>query len=213
MRRPNDFYETPPWQTRALMCHQPIVGRILEPCVGDGSIARLLHGATAPITNDIDPAREATYHYSAADPGLYRAIERDYGGVDWVITNPPYAMPLCRDIVKLAVEHALVGVAMLLRISFREPTAHLNPRGPFLVAHPPHRLLTLPRHSYTGNGKSDSATTEWVIWYTQPTRWRGLAAIQSLYNADVEFSEQLGDLLVDQKAHPEIRTHGSDLAQ
>jgi hypothetical protein len=189
MRRTNDFYETPPWQTRALLHHQPIYGSILEPCVGDGSIARVLRQGMT-ITNDIDPARPAHYHFSAADPKLYEAIGRDYGSVDWVITNPPYAMPLCRDIVALAVQHATIGVAMLLRISFREPTAKINPRGPFLVANPPHRLLTLPRHSYIGNGKSDSATTEWVVWLKQPWRFRDFAPIQSLYNADVNFSDR-----------------------
>ena len=43
MRRSNDFYQTPAWATRALLArHTPITGVILEPCVGDGSIAREL---------------------------------------------------------------------------------------------------------------------------------------------------------------------------
>lgn len=180
MRHEHDFYETAQWQTKALVANQRIDGQVLEPCVGDSSIATFFHGC---ITNDIDSKREADYSYDAASPALYDHIEQDYGQVDWVVTNPPFSMPLCRDIVALAVERARVGVAMMLRISFREPTAKINPRGPFLAAHPISRLLTLPRYSFTGNGKSDSATTEWVIWIKDPLYNSGLP-ILSLYGAD-----------------------------
>jgi hypothetical protein len=176
-RRTNDFYETPPWMTRALLHHVPeIAGTILEPCAGDLSIEAVLSSESMAslnspgaqsvtlITNDIDPNRVAEFHLDAADPELYRQIAHRYGGVDWVITNPPYQMPLCTNIVSLAVRHARVGVAMMLRISFKEPTAKVNPRGPWLEAHPITRELVMPRHSFTGNGKSDSCTTAWMIW-------------------------------------------------
>lgn len=86
---------------------------------------------------------------------------------------------LVHRIVRLAVEHAGVGVAMMLRLSFKEPTATgtrarrltsgiLVPaspaRGPWLEAHPLTRELVMPRYSFTGNGKSDSVTTAWMIW-------------------------------------------------
>lgn len=179
-RREKDFYETPPWMTRALLAHVPeISGTILEPCCGDLSIEAVLSseafGALSPtvagesfsvrlITNDIDPQRPAEYHYDASDEELYRRIAHDYGGVDWVITNPPYQMPLCTRIVSLAERHARIGIAMMLRISFKEPTAKVNPRGPWLDAHPMARELVMPRHSFTDNGKSDSCTTAWMIW-------------------------------------------------
>lgn len=187
-RRRLDLYETAPWQTKALLAEQPIGGVVLEPCVGDGSIARVLGQLSSTIrvvTNDLDSAKQADYHYSAADPALYDAI----GDVDWVITNPPYKMPVCTDIVRLAVVRARVGVAMMLRISFREPTAKVNPRGPFLKAHPIARLLTLPRYSFTGNGKSDSTTTEWAIWLKRGAPGWDRPAILSLYNADVTWTD------------------------
>ena len=181
MRRARDFYETAEWQIRALLAHQAIAGTILEPCVGDGSIARVLADVDGVhvVTNDVDPARPAACHCDAATADLYRAV----GPVDWVITNPPYRMPACTAIVARAVEHARVGVAMMLRISFREPTAKVHPRGPFLQAHPISRLLTLPRCSFTGNGKTDSATTEWAIWLTRPLR-ANEPPVLSLYGAD-----------------------------
>lgn len=197
MRHANDFYETAPWQTLALLANQPISGVVLEPCAGDGSIAHLLKehigsqfftgrstGRSAVITNDLDHVRDADFHLDARGDALYEAA----GGVDWVVTNPPYGMPDCRDIVAAAVKHARVGVAMMLRISFREPTAKINPRGPFLHANQPSRLLTLPRYSFTGNGKSDSATTEWVIWLKSGSPGLELPPILSLYNADVLYA-------------------------
>jgi hypothetical protein len=74
-----------------------------------------------------------------------------------------------------------VGVAMMLRLSFEEPTAHVNPRGPFLEANPLTRKLVMPRYSFTGNGNSDSVTTAWMIWSKVPLSG---APMLSLYRAD-----------------------------
>lgn len=190
-RRPHDFYETVPWQTRALLHHQPISGLVLECCSGDHSIAKVLcgEGGLDVITNDIDPTREADHHYDAANSKLYGHVKVHHGQLpDWAITNPPYKMPLCTRIVENALMHAQVGVAMMVRISFREPTAHINPRGPFLEAFPISRALTLPRHSFTGNGKSDTTTTEWLIWLADSS---SLPPLLSLYRADEVFAEPI----------------------
>ena len=186
-RRSMDAYFTAPWQTRALLHHQPISGLVLECCSGDQSIAKELRAAgLTAITNDVDRKRKADFHFDAADPRLYLTVETWAGrSIDWIITNPPYKMPLCTAIVENALNHAQQGVAMMVRISFREPTAHINPRGPFLEANPISRALTLPRHSFTGNKRSDMATTEWLIWTAEPTH---LPPLLSLYRADERFS-------------------------
>ena len=198
-RRTNDAYYTPAWQTRALLAHQEISGTVLEPCAGDMSIAREIQDAqwrafnsmarplppSALATNDVNGS--ANFSLDASSPELYQ--KTDCGGVgpiDWVITNPPYKMPLCLGIVKQAVAFARVGVAMLLRISFAEPT---KLRGPWLQANPVSRRLTLPRHSYTGNGSTDSATTEWYIWLKRPLR-ADEPPILSLYDADRRYAEE-----------------------
>ena len=166
MRHRHDFYATPAWQTRALLHHQPDIGGIvLDPCVGNGAIASVLsRPGTTMLTNDWDQTHEAEWHLDASGPDLYALA----GPVDWVVTNPPYTMPLCLDIVARAVREARVGVAMLLRITFREPTRHRFPRGPWLAAHPVSRVLTLPRYSYTQDGRTDSVTTEWCVWVRRP---------------------------------------------
>ena len=164
MRKKLDLYETPLWQTEALLAaHPDIGGTVLDPCAGTGAIARVLTDAGHTVrTSDVDTAHATMFHGDAQTCALYSAI----GPVDWVVTNPPYKMPQCLEIVAQAVAHARVGVAMLLRLSFREPT---RLRGPWLMNHPASRILTLPRTSYTRNGKSDSVTTEWCIWTQRPT--------------------------------------------
>ena len=42
-----------------------------------------------------------------------------------------------------------------------EPT---DERGPWLKAHPPTRVIVMPRPDYRGTGKSDSVTSAWFIW-------------------------------------------------
>lgn len=193
-RRINDAYYTPAWQVRALLHHQPIRGVIFEPCVGDHAIARLLEtklDVELVVTNDIDPTVYADHHIDASQPVLWEIVNK-HTPIDWVITNPPYTMPTCTQIVEQAIKYARVGVAMLLRVSFREPTAKINPRGPFLKANPIDRALTLPRYSYTQNGNTDSATTEWLIWLKDKDLPKfALPPLLSLYNADVEFAEAL----------------------
>ncbi len=122
-----DFYETPPWQTQALLRRVQIAGTVLECCVGDGSLAKQLSHCQV-ITNDIDTNRLADFHLDATAADSWQK----FPACDWVVTNPPFncAMP----ILKLAHEHARFGVVMLLRLSFLEPTIL---RGPWLASTPP----------------------------------------------------------------------------
>lgn len=166
-RRKHDFYETPPWQTRALMRRVKIEGSILECCSGDGSLVNeLLHGSwISPLTghkivgniftNDIDPERSADFHLDAALAESWSSFPT----VDWVITNPPFNQAY--EILCQAHEHARCGVVLLLRLSFLEPTRE---RSAWLAATPPGRQIILPRWSYKQNGSSDSVTTAWMVW-------------------------------------------------
>lgn len=190
-RRKHDFYETAPWQTQALIAHQPLSGLVLECCTGDDSITRELRAAgLTVVTNDIVKIRKADFHYDAQDPALYHAILKRFGQFpDFTISNPPYKMPICTRIIENAIGHTAQGVCMMVRISFREPTAHVHPRGPFLERNPISRALTLPRYSFTGNGKADTTTTEWLLWLADTANWPGLSPLLSLYNADVQFAD------------------------
>lgn len=158
MRHAHDFYETPAWMTLALLRRVPMAGRALECCAGDGAIARVLeHSGLKVITNDVDPARDVQYRLDASTVDGWMLLPP----VEWVVTNPPFG--LADRIVPLAFNHwkPLRGVAMLLRLSWLEPTAA---RSAFLRAHPPTRLVVLPRHDFKGNGQTDSVTSAWFVW-------------------------------------------------
>lgn len=166
MRRNLDAYYTPDWATRELLNITYGLGlneddAILEPCSGDGAIAKVLRETVKNVwKNDIDEGMWATYHRDATDPLFWQECATN---MDWIISNPPFS--LAHSIVSQAVAaKPRWGVAMLLRLSFLEPTYE---RGDWLEQNPPSTIIVLPRISFTGDGKTDSVTTAWFIWYTR----------------------------------------------
>jgi len=170
-RNANDYYETAPWMTASLLHHHPITGRILEPCAGDGAIARVLVEAGCDVlTNDIDSRHRPALNYDATQGELWS--DPFTRGVDWVITNPPFNIAF--PILEQAWLLARVGVAFLLRKTFLEPTdtykrrgVVVPGRGGWLSVHPPTRIIGLPRHRFRGKG-NDSVSCDWMIWEKQP---------------------------------------------
>lgn len=173
-RRARDAYYTPGWMVRSLIRHSPIalVGlphepvpdlRIFEPCAGDGAIATELRSAGYRHiwTNDIDADQNTDQHFDAAETWPVNLPPPA-----WTISNPPWAMPkngrpLPVQILKEAIRCSERAVTLLLRITFLEPTAN---RGDWLRDNPPDQVIILPRYSFTGDGKSDSATAAWMTW-------------------------------------------------
>ncbi len=159
-RRENDFYPTGegkigvPWAAQALYSRLPQIHGIAEPCVGTGDLIR---GRERHVlwTNDIDEQRQAGHHFDAADQACWIKMARP----EWVVTNPPFNK--AHLVLANALGHAVEGVAMLLRLSFLEPT---EARARLLVECPPRRLIVLPRISFTGDGKTDSVTCAWMVW-------------------------------------------------
>lgn len=163
-RRENDFYPTPEFATKALLENVPIGGIVLEPCSGDGDIVRVLKkhpGIEHVTTNDLSWYRHAQYQEDATKQTIY-----DMADFDWIVTNPPFSHAY--EILERAHKNAEYGVALLLRLSFLEPTYK---RGPFLFETPPNKLLILPRISFTGDGKTDSTTCAWIIWDKSGESW------------------------------------------
>lgn len=165
-RRDEDFYATPAFQTRALLARCPLGGlsgwggRIVEPCCGDGAIVRELSGDFDLLTNDV-VAREPfvpDFLLDATQAKTWDAFRR-VDKLDAVITNPPFDQAF--DIVRHALDAVEIGLAILLRLSWLEPT---DERGEWLSEHPPTRQIVLPRHDYRGNGKTDSVTSAWLLW-------------------------------------------------
>lgn len=154
-----DYYETPSWMVQSLLRHHDLSspGFVLEPCAGDGSIARVLRAAGLRVlTNDIDQRHDADRHDDATRFEFWDGAWAN--DLAWVVSNLPFNRAF--DIVRHALGTAVKGVAILLRKSFLEPTVE---RGEWLAAHPPTRVIGLPRHSFRGRG-SDTVSCDWMIW-------------------------------------------------
>jgi hypothetical protein len=186
-RRHLDQYFTHEALVSALLEVQPISGNVLEPCSGNGHITDTLHARQSTwfvITNDIDVNMRAQYH---VDARLSSSPIWGLGTIDWVITNPPFNA--AADILFSAWGTARVGVAMLLRMSFMEPT---KKRGDWLQDHADHLRhfipISQPRPSFTDNGKTDSVTTAWFVWL-KDFSWKRDAGIPSPFNFVMRWRE------------------------
>lgn len=156
-RHAYDRYDTPFVALDALLQNFPEIHgtRLLEPCAGDGRIARYLMAEKRfkeVRCNDLDPHTPAELHLDACAPELYEPQPC------WTITNPPFRG--AARIAKTAIEKSKQGVALLLRCTFLEPCLDRL----WLVDHPPTQILSMPRLSFIGNGKADWAPAWWFVW-------------------------------------------------
>jgi hypothetical protein len=159
VRRTNDFYETAPWQVDALVDNLPeLSGLIWCPCVGDGSLMQRLQERRPDlefVTNDLDPTKAADFHLDVTAADSWNTMLLGAAWPDWVIENFPFNVE--HRILPYAFKAAQRGVVAMARVSYCEPT---KDRGPWLAEHPYQKRITLERHSFTGNGKTDSTTTD-----------------------------------------------------
>jgi hypothetical protein len=133
----------------------------LECCAGEGGIADVLETLPGVIVlrNDVDATMPRLHWtYDVTNHLAWQRISKQRP-VAWVISNPPFNQ--AARIIPLAYAHAVVGIAMLLRLSYLEPT---KDRGAWLNAHPLTDMIVLPRISFTGDGKTDSVTCAWMVW-------------------------------------------------
>lgn len=133
---------------------------VLEPCAGNRAIANRISGKVPGVwTNDIDKeaAPGANWNEDAVDINAEMWTAQRW---DWIISNPPYNQ--ANRIVSNALLHCN-KVAMLLRLSFLEPT---RDRYNLLNENILRYLIIIgqPRPSFTGDGKTDSVTHAWFVW-------------------------------------------------
>ncbi len=158
----------------ALRSRVQINGQVLEPANGYGAISKYFPDC---LTNDINPLFPADWNQDAAAPEFWDKFycwPDQTGGfnLDWVVTNPPFNRAF--DMLRLAWPRVRFGVAMLLRITFEEPTKE---RGQWLAEHA-HCLsdeivFGQPRPCFTDDGRTDLATVKWFVWrkdYDRGTR-------------------------------------------
>lgn len=174
-RRERDFYPTPEWATMELLRRVPVRGQVFECCVGNAAIQAVIVSRFERVTdrlwnNDITQSiQNLDFQLDASDSANWESRWADR--FDWIITNPPFSH--AAQIVPLAYQHARVGIAMLLRLSFLEPVEN---RGAWLNQHPPTTLIVLPRISFTNDGRTDSVTAAWFVWDKTTTEQRIIIA-------------------------------------
>lgn len=162
----NDQYFTASEVTRLLTEKVDIKGIVFEPCAGNGDIAAQFSGRC--FTNDIDSnlrkqdGSEHDYNSDATDSLVWQQWSK-YNRIDWVVTNPPYNKAF--DVLQHSWNNCTTGVAMLLRLSFLEPTKQ---RGQWLEENADQMCKIIPvnpriRFRQDTNG-SDSVTVAWFVW-------------------------------------------------
>jgi len=181
----NDFYPTNSRLTELLLKHLEVERddefyrkrninsnnfiNILEPCAGQRHISKVLANkgynvTSTDITDEPDPedendvldcTKERYWEFRAI------SISRTCYMYDWVITNPPYKE--AKKIIPLAYKYAKKGIAMLLRLSYLEPTKN---RADFLKNTPLTKLIIVnPRPRFRNDTNStDSVTSAWFVW-------------------------------------------------
>ena len=172
---------------------------VLEPSAGGGAFCVALESRGCTVQAlDVDPRAPALH---MARPWQQRAgdfLTADVGRPQWVVGNPPYAVPgepkkcsrckghaqgcikcqgsgKTRPMVPMAEHHArrglevaTRGVAMLLRLALLAG----QKRSLLWRSHPPSIVHVLPqRPSFTGGG-TDQYDYGWFVWDNAPT-WMG----------------------------------------
>ena len=164
-REANDYYATPPIATEMLCKIETFSKDILEPCCGEGHIAKVLeaHGYNVESMDLIDRG----YGKGGVDFLKYnKSVKAD------IVTNPPYSM--AQEFVEHAMELITNGhkIAMFLKLSFLEG----KDRRKMFDKYPPKTVwVSSSRLGCAKNGefkkdkrgvlKADSAVAYcWYIW-------------------------------------------------
>ena len=162
----NDFYPTRDAEKLVglLRRHVNIEGLVLEPCAGDGAIASQFERCN---TNDLIeyPGCKTTWQMDATDWDSWLLWSHH----SWTITNPPFS--LANAIIPMAWNWSTRGMAMLLRLSWLEPTSE---RADWLAEYScflSHLIIVNPRPRFRSDTrKTDSVTVAWMVWQKQ---WQG----------------------------------------
>lgn len=159
-RRAGDAYMSAAGFVRPILPLLAPGSTVIECCAGACDLVGPLREAGhTVITADVDPACAVDHHLDMTEAASWAKLAEP----DWVISNLPFSRALA--ILRHAVERARVGVAVILRLTFLEPTTEgPEARADWLEAHPLTKQIVLPRYSFTGDGKVDSVTCAWMIW-------------------------------------------------
>lgn len=165
-----DFFPTPPWATRAVielistkMEPTPLSALTAwDPACGEGDMVRPLLEAFGTVhASDI-------HHYGGRfpvgakvgdflDPGLMPVDVG--GGVDWIVTNPPFNHAAA--VVRRGLERARRGVAVLVRSTFAEGVGRY---AELFAETPPEFELVMSERVIMAKGRLRDPDIAYRIW-------------------------------------------------
>lgn len=150
-----DFYITPAWGTRALIAMEKFEGSILEPCCGNGAMAKVLkETGNRVIAYDL-------YDLGYGKVKDFFEIKSHQANI---ITNPPFN--IAEDILDHALDITDRKVCFLLRSAFMESKKRwhrfYNNRPPTRILVFSSRLSIYPASSNRQGGGTTSYA--WFIW-------------------------------------------------
>lgn len=150
-----DFYPTPREYVEDILERETLVGSILEPACGDGSMVKVLR-------EYYPRARIGRFDLYPQSPGVPRVDFLKYrGSWDNVITNPPYNQFL------QFLEHSLVVARDKVILLF--PLTYLSGKGRYesiYSVNPPARIYVYSRRIClnTGDGAKNRIDFVWGVW-------------------------------------------------
>jgi len=166
-----DYFPTPPWATRAL-CEwlkrhkiRLSARTVWEPACGEGYMTRPLGEYFGRvIATDIHDRRATFPDQDAVSDFLLDWPDPDRPAADWIVTNPPFNN--AEDFVRLALERAAEGVAILVKQQFLEGVGRY--RGLWSRYWPTWVLQFAERVPILENRVDPEASTNqsyiWVVW-------------------------------------------------
>ena len=153
-RQHGDWYPTPDEVTEVLMPHLDITGDVLEPCCGDGALAKVIerHGHRV-IATDLHYRGYGDAHGEAFD--VLNLTELPAPNV---VTNPPFN--IAGDIIRHLLGLRPEVMALLLKASFW----HAKSRSRLFEENPPAKIVALTWRPDFLHLKRPTMEVMWCIW-------------------------------------------------
>lgn len=157
-----NFFPTPPWAARAggelIQALDPVATTIWEPACGAGHLADPLAGEGFGVwASDVHD-----YGFGDWTGDFLRDDEpRPPWGIDWVVTNPPFAK--AEAFVERGLKVATRGVAMLCRLAFVESIGRYPLMRKMAVMAPFAERVPMQLGSWDPDLSSATAYA-WFIW-------------------------------------------------
>lgn len=152
-----DFYPTPPWATWALLEYENFDGSILEPCCGDGAMAKVLSKAGYTVA-----ASDLHNRGYGTQKNFFDIKTRQ----DNIVTNPPFN--IAEEILTHGLGLIRGKMALFLRTAFVESVGRYQR---IFTVHPPSRIYAFSKRVtlYPAGEKTSGGTTSysWFIWERQ----------------------------------------------